>query len=255
MPQWPRLLLLYSHKGLFEIIRENYGELVMISCHCYINVSLKIIKQKEHIAFNSRCRRYKVIPKYLHVKVNTEYGRRIASNTSRQFLTARIEGCYRLVRGFELELFFQERNLSYTLSPEELQALKSLRLSAQNDTKDKTKSRQKTKFDKLFSNCKENRLHPLTDQWVLNLSSHQLSASQTSLLAKGLNFAPSPAFVPTGQMVSLVESVLKNIPKGETDKIRLKTTNLLRDYRPTKSNLSVAEQRALKELKKRTIIG
>ena len=79
------------------------------------------------------------------------------------------EGCYRLVRGFELELFFQERNLSYTLSPEELQALKSLCLSALNDTKDKTISRQKTK---LFSNCKENRLHPLTDQWVLNLSSH-----------------------------------------------------------------------------------
>ena len=116
MPQWPRLLLLYSHKGLFEIIRENYGELVMISCHCYINVSLKIIKQKEHIAFNSRCRRYKVIPKSLHVKVNTEYGRRIASNTSRQFLTARIEGCYRLVRGFELELFFQERNLSFLMT-------------------------------------------------------------------------------------------------------------------------------------------
>ena len=65
-----------------------------------------------------------------------------------------------------------------------------------------------------------------------------------------MNFAPSPAFVPTGQMVSLVESVLKNIPTGEADKIRLRTTNLLRDYRPTKSNLSVAEQRALKELKK-----
>ena len=155
-----------SHKGLFKIIRENYGELVMISCRRYINIGMKIIKQKEHIiAFNSRCKRYKVIPKSLHVKalVNTEHGKRIASNTSRQFLTARIEGCYRLVRGFELELFFQERNLSYTLSPDDFQALKSLRLSAQNDTKDKTKSRQKTKFDKLFSNGKENRLHPSAD--------------------------------------------------------------------------------------------
>ena len=132
--------------------------------------------------------------------------------------------------------------------------LKSLRLSAQNDIKDKTKSRQKTKFDKLFSNYKDNRLHPSADRWVLNLSSHlsshQLSVSQTSLLAKGLNFAPSPASVPTSQMVSLVESVLKNIPTGEADKIRLRTINLLRDYRPTKSNLSIAEQQALKELKK-----
>ena len=97
-----------SHKGLFKMIRENYGELVMISCRRYINTALKIIKQKEHIAFNSRCKRYEVIPKSLYVKalVNTEYGRRIASNTSRRFLTARIEGCYRHVRGFELELFF-----------------------------------------------------------------------------------------------------------------------------------------------------
>ena len=84
----------------------------------------------------------------------------------------------------------------------------------------------------------------------MNLSSHQLSVSQTSLLAKGLNFAPSPASVPTGQMVSLMESVLKNIPTGEADKIRLRTIYLLSDYRPTKSNLSVAEQQALKKLKK-----
>ena len=65
-----------------------------------------------------------------------------------------------------------------------------------------------------------------------------------------MNFAPSPASVPTGQMVSLMESVLKNIPTGEADKIRLRTIYLLSDYCPTKSNLSVVEEQALKKLKK-----
>ena len=50
------------------------------------------------------------------------------------------------------------------------------------------------------------------DQWVLNLSLHQLSVLQTPLLTKGLNFALSPSHASTGLTVSLVESVLKNIP-------------------------------------------
>ena len=65
-----------SHLGIYKNIRDNYGDSVMKHCRRYVNTSLKIARQHQHIAFNTRCRHYEIIPRSLRVKplVDDEQG-------------------------------------------------------------------------------------------------------------------------------------------------------------------------------------
>ncbi len=134
-----------SHLGIYKNIRDNYGDSMMKHCRRYVNTSLKIARQHQHIAFNTRCRRYKIIPRSLRVKplVDTAGGRRIAARTSSQFLSARIDEGYRSLRKLKLERLLQKEELTHTIAPQELESLEShLRIATDNE-KSKTKERQK----------------------------------------------------------------------------------------------------------------
>ena len=48
---------------------------------------------------------------------------------------------------------------------------------------------------------------------VINLSDHPLSASENSLLSKGLNFAPAPRTIPIETYISKVEPVISTLPQ------------------------------------------
>ena len=56
------------------------------------------------------------------------------------------------------------------------------------------KERQKKKFDTLVSKPSSQRK---PDEWqVVNLSSKQLTTPQLQVLSRGLNFVPTPKFIP-----------------------------------------------------------
>ena len=112
-------------------------------------------------------------------------------------------------------------------------SLASLRQSVQEKEGLKTKEQQKRKFDRLL--CKQrkhqdsHRNRKVSDRVVVNLSSKELTESQRSILAKGLNFAISPREIPTRHIVANVESAIRVLPQRSAEDVRLRIAHLLRN--------------------------
>ena len=127
-----------DHTGIYLEIRRSYGEETMRHSRRYINTSLKITRQHQHITFNNRCKRYQVIPRSLRVKalVNTEEGRRIAVRTSFRFLYARVRECYRTLKKLEQDSQLQRRELTLVMDSEMLKHLDAqARIVSENESK------------------------------------------------------------------------------------------------------------------------
>ena len=123
-----------SHSGLYKVVCKNYGEQTMKLCRYHIATALRIVKQKQHIAFNNRCRRYWLRPFSLRVKplLNSVEGRWISERTSFQFLNARISENYRTLRKLQHQLRFQEEQLSDIMRSQDIVSLMTLRDSVQS---------------------------------------------------------------------------------------------------------------------------
>ena len=91
-------------------------------------------------------------------------------------------------------------------------------------------------------------------KWVVNLSTKTLSHHEKDLLEKGLNFSVTPKSIPTKDIVTKVETVLKNLTIAEADNIRAKTCLVLQKASPPEDNLSKKQRQALHSLKEDTEI-
>ena len=165
----------------------------------FVVTAKRIATQRQHLAFNYRCKRYQLMPRCLRVKplVQSHEGEQIAERTSRQFLCAQIEHNHRVARRLELDLRFRRQVLTETLRRDELEVLVSLSTEVQINEQEKCKSRQKRKFDALLTNARQWRdgrqtvhgeaARRTTDslpKWVVNLSSRPLSDAEQAVLSK-----------------------------------------------------------------------
>ena len=115
----------------------------------------KVAAQQQHLSFNRRCKHCSLIPPSLQARplVNSYRGRRIAMIASRQYLGARIAQNAAHPRRLKTELFFQRRQLKYTLRPTHTASLHHLKDKAVLQLTEKTNVRQKRKFDNLLNHA------------------------------------------------------------------------------------------------------
>ena len=87
---------------------------------------------------------------------------------------------------------------------------------------------------------------------MVNLSSKQLTTPQLQVLSRGLNFAPTPKFVPKAHIVATVEAAItqSNVTEGEAAKARVGVINALSQAKLPPTNILPQEARAVKELAK-----
>lgn len=83
----------------------------------------------------------------------------------------------------------------------------------------------------------------------MNLSDHQLSEEERSVLSKGENFAITPKSVPVEDIIANVEASLRKVPQEIAEKIRQESSRVLQKAKPPKSNITGKEQKALKNLR------
>lgn len=83
---------------------------------------------------------------------------------------------------------------------------------------------------------------------VVNLSSKPLDAATNSVLAKGLNFAPTPRAVPIKDIICGVEQAIRDLPPDAAEEIRRETCLALKRT-VFKSNLNKEEHNALRVLR------
>ena len=96
------------------------------------------------------------------------------------------------------------------------------------------------------------------DKWVINLSSRSLSSPETSVLERGLNFAPTPKEIPVVDIITETEYAIKRlqydknscIDENSVAELRARVTWVLKSAKPPKSNITKEERDALSELRK-----
>ena len=75
--------------------------------------------------------------------------------------------------------------------------------------------------------------HPRNDiskRWVLNLSTIALSKPQGGVLSKGLNFAPTPTFVPVLEIIAAVECTMHKLKAEDASNLHNKVGGLREDF-------------------------
>ena len=241
-----------SHSGLYRIVREEYGVQALKSVRYYVNSASKESRLRQHIAFNHRCRRYGLTPRSLAVKplVSTQEGHRVAARASRQFLSARVQQCYGKLRRLETDIFFQKHQLEFIVGKQRLSTIEEHKGQVQEKVARAAKESQKKKFDALVS--KQSSQQKPDERHVVNLSSKQLTTPQLQVLSRGLNFAPTPKFIPKAHIVASVEAAItqSNVTEGEAIKARIGVINALSHAKLSPTNIHPQEAKAVKELAK-----
>ncbi|XP_072380766.1 uncharacterized protein [Diabrotica undecimpunctata] len=87
-----------------------------------------------------------------------------------------------------------------------------------------------------------------TERTVVNLSDKVLTPAETSLLAKGVNFAIAPKVTPKEDIIANIESAIRNLPIEKAEEIRTESARILHKAKTPKNNLSHQEIRAIKSL-------
>jgi hypothetical protein len=120
-------------------------------------------------------------------------------------------------------------------------------------------SRTKTGFDRRLDRLRCLRSAPaayipenhttLEKQTVHNLSSHELSQPELSVLSKGLNFAVAPSSIPHCDIITAVEDAITGCSTEDKAFVRKKAAALLRNASNPKANLSRTESEAIRLLR------
>ena len=153
--------------------------------------------------------------------------------------------------------------LAELLCRNELAALDLLSTEVQLNKQEKSKTRQKRKFDALLRSTQQwndrpraarnggtqsdSDTHP---KWVVSLSSRSLSTAEQAILGKGLNFAPAPSRIPAARIVAAVESGLRRVPEELAEAARTTVVGAITKARAPTVNLLPQERRAIKNLQK-----
>ncbi|XP_055837264.1 uncharacterized protein LOC129905732 [Episyrphus balteatus] len=114
---------------------------------------------------------------------------------------------------------------------------------------ERSNSRHIKKYKKLEAKVSNTKILCNGDT-VKNLSSKELDESSISVLAKGMNFAPTPLNIPTESIIGSVEECLRRnkIDRLTSETIRQDVSVLIRKAKPIKSNITKKEMNSLKKL-------
>ena len=120
----------------------------------------------------------------------------------------------------------------------------------------RVQDRHKSKLERLIARNKTVDVFDLTGtqlkKWVVNRSKHELTPSQSSVLAKGLNFNVSPTSIPTHEIVEQAElaCVKMNLNPSQRAAVRNEICGALKSAKPPRSNVTKDERLAVSQLQK-----
>ena len=176
-----------SHSGFFAFIQNKYNRNPMKVAWQYVNISKQLARYQQHLAFNSRCKRYSLIPTYLcvHPLVPSAEGFCIANHYSRQSFNAKISLNDHTISRLRQGLHEQFVSLGELFSESEVNVLCSFQEKAHALETSKCKIHQKAKFDCLVSANSKRGKRNIDSRWVINMPNTPLSEPELEILKKG----------------------------------------------------------------------
>ncbi|XP_077528258.1 uncharacterized protein LOC144139901 [Haemaphysalis longicornis] len=232
----------------FKSLRLDFGKEAAALAKRYVNVTRSISSFKNHLAFTKTCRDLDVVPRSLQLKrlVHTPEGNNIIAQAERRLVRARVHECQATLRRKELDLFFLRRQLEHRI-PGKFDSLDSFAKSIASSASEKHQASQESKLSAL----KKKEATPADRaSFVVNLSSRQLSPSETEVLAKGHGFNVATTRPPLEKMVTAIESGVMRLEAGVREEVRLKVIGVLGSIpRQHQHNLNADEAAAIRNLR------
>ena len=216
----------------------------------------KIARWENHKRFNVRCSRYKITPTSINMTTNITGVRaqHIVKKAELQLLGVRIRQCTYTIKKLSESLTTDKQQLEAILNSDEMAETEQLLTAAQRHTFEETRSRQQSKFERLYNKCQTKKEVTDTDidtnRWVMNLSNTQISDDERSILSKGLNFAITPTTLPVEEIIAGTEVVVKYMTETAADELRGEVVCTIKRAKLPKSNISKRKRVALQTLKK-----
>ena len=149
-------------------------------------------------------------------------------------------------------------SLQNTMSEADFNSVQQATDKAESGVFEAMKRTQRKKFAALLSDKERSSVRKSTviTKSVENLSGHELTPNELSVLEKGLSFAPTPDRLPVKEIICAVEASLSKVAERDANVVRSKVSNMLTRSRsqPTNDNLTAAERKTLRDLGKRADI-
>ena len=125
--------------------------------------------------------------------------------------------------------------------------------TTQRHTFEETRSRQQSKFKRLYQKSQTKKEVTDTDidtnRWVMNLSDKQISDDEWSILSKGLNFAITPTTLPVEEVIAGTEIVAKYMTETAAEELRGEVVCTIKWTKLPKFYISKGERIAIQTLK------
>lgn len=233
--------------SLKDLIKLLHGEGILAEVNSFSKNRSSLAKHLTNLAFLKRCRDNNIVPKFLRIKdlFGTEKSKRILKHTSQALLRERISHIKHQLHLISERTLRLHLSLASTLRPDIWATVDRISAEQAERIHSQSSEQQKQKFQKLVP--QPNIPTPLKDT-VKNLSNFTLSQEATSALSKGPNFAIAPPKIPKDEIISQIEDAILGLPTEAANNIRRQTSNILRNAKPPKPNLTRPERLALREL-------
>ena len=175
---------------------------------------------------NVRCSRYKITPTSISMttSVTGVRAQHIVKKAELQLLGVRIRQCTYTIKKLNESLTTDKQQLEVILNSDEMAETERLLMGARKHTFEETRSRQQSKFERLYNKSQTKKEVTDTDidtnRWAMNLSDRQISDDERSILSKGLNFAITPTAFPVEEIIAGTEVVAKYMTATAADELR-----------------------------------
>ena len=248
--------------NFFKSIRENYGQESVKQVRDLEKFGRKIARHRNHLVFTLRCKELSITPRSLKLKcpIKTNRAREIVDKAQQQLLRERIRVINNKISGYKQQKSHLESELNSRFTGDlACQLTDHVTRKSESEFR-KTKWRHQQKLERLQDNTAQKIRRNTADnvelggeqlkKWAVNLSKYKTSKPQESLLAKGLNFSPSPTKIPYDEYIIATEKACRKLNNNEATVLRSEMAGLLRNVKPPKSNITKDERKAIQELKK-----
>ena len=245
----------YRWTGKFKDLRKDYGQDCVKQLRFLENTEKKIARLRNHIVFTLRCKEENIIPPSLKVKcpIETASARTIVNRARIGLLRERLRVSNNKLNDLRKTKVESESRLFDKLPSDRCDVITAHLTRVRELEHKQTKWRHAEKLKRWMdrkNTIAEEEGSNNKEKWVRNLSSKSLTQSETSLLAKGLNFAVTPDKIPVNEFILATEQATWKLPQEEGDTLRAEITGLLKSAKLPPSNLCKEERKAVKELGK-----
>ena len=248
--------------NLFHTLNQRYGQSLIKEVRSLEGKEHKLVRIKQHRVFNLRCLKENVVPK--SVKLNFRQfkqlnERKILCKTHRQILNSRVRKTNRTIDKINKDIELLRSNIKTKVSSPHFESITDVIYKSKEKLFKKVKQCQVRKFKHLQeSPTHRNTPVPehISEKWVINLTSKDLSPGEVKLLQRGPKFAVSTPKVPVTEYIAVTKQICDRLGENtdgvDCSEYYQKTKVLLQDYkgkRASQPNISKMEREAIKTLK------